>query len=206
MKLNFLQNIFKNKNTAFYKKIPKEVLNELPTKSFEGELYIVSNEEDASFAVNELKNMPVLGFDTETKPAFKKGVFHNVALLQLSSKNKAFIFQLKKTGLSKELADILSDKNIIKTGVAIRDDIKALKKLRNFTPNGFVELQKYSDDLGIEDNGLKNLSGNVLGFKISKGARLTNWDNDKLTENQQKYAATDAWVSYLIYDKLSQIN
>jgi len=206
MKFNFLQKIFKNKKVTFYEKIPKEILNNLPVKSFEGDLYLIDNEDDMQIAVNELKEMPILGFDTETKPAFKKGVFHNVALLQLSSEDKAFIFQLKKTGLSKELADILSDENIIKTGVAIRDDIKALRKLRDFTPNGFVELQKYSDDLGIEDNGLKKLSGNVLGFKISKGAKLTNWENDKLTDTQLKYAATDAWVSYHIYYKLSQLN
>jgi len=202
MKINFLYKIFKSKKVSFYKKIPKDILNNLPIKSFTENIYLINNYKDMLLAVNELKNMPILGFDTETKPAFKKGVFHNVALLQLATENKAYIFQLKKIGLPKELANILSDENIIKTGVAIRDDIKALKKLRNFTPKGFIELQKFSDNLGIEDNGLKNLSGNVLGFRISKGARLTNWENDKLTETQLKYAATDAWVSYLIYKQL----
>jgi len=206
MKFNFLKQIFNNKKLPFYKKIPTEILNNLPVKSFEGELYLINNYEDMLLAVNELKKVSVLGFDTETKPAFKKGVFHKVALLQLSTADKAFIFQLKKLGLPTELAEILSDEKIIKTGVAIRDDIKALKKLRKFIPNSFVELQKYSDELGIEDNGLKKLSGNVLGFRISKGARLTNWENEKLTNNQLKYAATDAWVSYLIYKKLSNIN
>lgn len=199
-------NLFKRKKLPFYNKIPKEILNNLPIKSFEGDLYLINNYEDMLLAVKELKKTTILGFDTETKPAFKKGVFHKVALLQLSTKDKAYIFQLKKIGLPIELANILSDEKIIKTGVAIRDDIKALKKLQNFTPKGFIELQKYSDEIGIEDNGLKKLSGNILGFRISKGARLTNWENEKLTETQLKYAATDAWVSYLIYYKLSQYN
>jgi len=189
---------------SFYKKIPKEILNQLPKKTFEGNIHVINNKEDMVLAVEELKKMPILGFDTETRPAFKKGTSYKVALLQLSNEKKAFIFQLKDMGLPIELANILSDKNIIKTGVAIRDDIKALKKLRNFDENGFVELQTYSDDKGIDDNGLKNLSGNILGFSISKSAKLTNWENKNLTEKQLNYAATDAWVSYLIYLALSE--
>jgi len=190
---------------SYYKKIPKEILNELPKKHFEGNIYLINNKEDMLLAVEELQRMPILGFDTETRPAFKKGVTHKVALLQLSSENNAYIFQLKELGLPVELANILSNKNIIKTGVAIRDDIKGLKKLRNFKENGFIELQTYSDKFGIEDNGLKNLSGNLLGFSISKGAKLTNWENEKLTSRQLNYAATDAWVSFLIYKKLASL-
>lgn len=190
---------------SFYKRIPKEILNQLPKKSFKGNIYLINNEEDMQLAINELKKMPILGFDTETRPAFKKGTSYKVALLQLSNAEKAFVFQLKDMGLPIELANILSDKSIVKTGVAIRDDIKALKKLRNFKEAGFIELQTYSDSLGIEDNGLKNLSGNLLGFSISKNAKLTNWENKSLTEKQLNYAATDAWVSYLIYKKLLEI-
>ncbi len=190
----------------FYDKIPKEILDELPVRSFEGEIYLIDNRKDLFTAVETLKNQTLLGFDTETRPVFKKGVYHKVSLLQLATEEKAYLFRLNEIGLPKELVNILSDKNIIKTGVAIKDDIKALQKLNKFIPGAFIELQKYVDEFGIEDNGLKKITGNVLGFKISKGARLTNWDNKVLSDTQLKYAATDAWVSYEIYSKLSKLN
>ena len=190
----------------FYDKIPKEILDELPVRSFEGKIYLIDSKKDIHNAVEDLKNQTLLGFDTETRPVFKKGVYHKVSLLQLATEDKAYLFRLNEIGLPKELANILSDNNIIKTGVAIKDDIKALQKLNRFIPGAFIELQKYVDEFGIEDNGLKKITGNVLGFRISKGARLTNWDNKVLTDTQLKYAATDAWVSYEIYSKLSKLN
>ncbi len=204
--MRFLEVDEKLDNLNFYNKIPKEILDELPIRSFEGKIYVIENIEDMFSAVNELKKHTLIGFDTETRPAFKKGVYHKVSLLQLSTKDQAFLFRLNEIGLPKELADLLSDNSIIKTGVAIKDDIKALQKLNRFLPAAFVELQKYVDEFGIEDNGLKKITGNVLGFRISKGARLTNWDNKLLTDLQLKYAATDAWVSYEIYSKLSALN
>lgn len=190
----------------FYKKIPKESIIKLPVKSFEGEIYLIDNKEDIHFAIEELKNQTIVGFDTETRPAFKKGEFHHVALLQLATCEKVFLFRLNKIGLTDEIINILADENIIKTGVAVRDDIKALQKLNKFNPKAFIELQKYVDDFGIEDNSLKKITGNVLGFRISKGARLSNWENNKLTTAQLKYAATDAWVSFEIYNELSKLN
>ncbi len=187
----------------FYEKIPSEILQELAVKKFEGKIYLIDNNNNINFAFNSLKKETILGFDTETKPAFKKGVYNKVSLLQLSTKNEAFLFRLNKIGLPKQIAQILADYSIIKTGVAINDDLKGLKKLRNFIPGGFIELQKYTDNFGIEDNSLKKITGNVLGFRISKGARLTNWENKTLTDIQLKYAATDAWVAYEIYKKLS---
>ncbi|MCF6365232.1 MAG: 3'-5' exonuclease domain-containing protein 2 [Bacteroidales bacterium] len=190
----------------YYNKIPKEILNELPVRSFEGEIYLIDNNKSMHKAIIDLKKQAILGFDTETRPAFKKGVFHKVSLLQLATNNRAYLFRLHETGLPPELSEILSNTNIIKTGVAIKDDIKALQKLNKFSPGAFIELQKYVDGFGIEDNGLKKITGNVLGFRISKGARLTNWDNNTLTDTQLRYAATDAWVSYEIYKKLSGLN
>ena len=190
----------------FYEKIPKDVLNELPIKSFEGDIFFIDNEQDFNKVLPFLKDAEILGFDTETRPAFKKGITYDVALLQLATSEKAFLFKLDKLRLPNQLINILEDKTVIKTGVAIRDDIKALQKLRKFTPGAFVELQTFSDKYRIEDNGLKNLSGNLLGFRISKSAKLTDWSKDVYTEAQLKYAATDAWVSYEIYQKLIALN
>ncbi|RLD49653.1 MAG: 3'-5' exonuclease domain-containing protein 2 [Bacteroidetes bacterium] len=190
----------------FYEKIPKDVLNELPIRSFEGDIFFVDNEKDFKKVLPVLKDAGILGFDTETRPAFKKGITYDVALLQLATSDKAFLFKLDKLRLPNQLINILEDKTVIKTGVAIRDDLKALQKLRKFTPGAFVELQTFSDKYKIEDNGLKNLSGNLLGFRISKSAKLTDWSKDVYTEAQLKYAATDAWVSYEIYLKLLSLN
>ncbi|MCF6183655.1 MAG: 3'-5' exonuclease domain-containing protein 2 [Bacteroidales bacterium] len=191
---------------TFFEKIPKDIINALPVRSFEGEIYFIQNNEELKRILPFLRNAEVLGFDTETRPAFKKGISYNVSLLQLATSDKAFLFKLKKLGLPEQILQILADEDIIKTGVAIRDDLKALKKIKYFTPAGFVELQTFSDEYGIEDNGLKNLTANLLNFRISKGARLSDWSNDIYTESQLRYAATDAWVSYLIYKKLLSLN
>jgi len=190
----------------FYDKIPKNVLDKLPVQSFEGEIFFISDEKSLNEIIHYLQKNDVLGFDTETRPAFKKGIIYNVSLLQLATSDKAFLFKLDKLGLPNKLVQILENKNIVKVGVAVRDDLKALRKIRKFTPNAFIELQSFSDEFGIEDNGLKKLTANLLNFRISKGARLTNWSNEVYTEVQLKYAATDAWVSYLIYEKLLSLN
>ena len=150
-----------------------------------------------------LSKQSVIGFDTETKPAFKKGVFNKVALLQLSTKKQAFLFRLNQIGLPKEISDILSNPEISKPGVAIRDDIKGLQEFENFNPRGFIELQDHAKDLGIQNFSLKKLTAIACGFRISKGQQLTNWEADELTEKQQKYAATDAWTALKIFENFS---
>ncbi len=189
-------------NNGYYTKISKEILDELPLRFFRGEIYVINNIEEAEKAVEFLKTTKILGFDTETKPVFKRGQHNDVSILQISTHDKAFIFQLNKIGLLDSIAELLEDENVVKTGVAIRDDIKALQKLNDFKPGGFVELQSFVNQYGIEDAGLKKLTGNILGFRISKKARLSNWNNENLSIEQQKYAATDAWVGFEIYAKL----
>lgn len=188
---------------SFYKQVPNEVIAELPTKTFHGEITIVDNDNTLADAINYLNNKPLLGFDTETRPSFKKGDRHQVALLQLSTNEKAFLFRLDKIGLPQNLIDILANGNITKTGVAIHDDIKALQSHTDFKPEGFIELQTYVSEFGIEDKGLKKLTCNILGFRISKKDRLSNWEDENYTDSQKEYAATDAWVSFEIYTVLS---
>jgi ribonuclease D len=187
------------------KSISKEELNELPVESFNGEIIVVDYACDISKIIPFLKKQKVLGFDNETRPTFKKGEMNEVALLQLSTSKTAFLFRLNKTKLPQELVDILSDPEIIKVGVAIKDDILALKRLSKFTPEGFVEIQDKVKDFEIENFGLKKLSGLLLGFRISKAQQTSNWEADILTEAQIKYAATDAWVSLEIYNRLCEI-
>ncbi len=184
----------------FKESITVEELVDLPLRWFEGEIVVVDNERTLRQAVDALDGELVIGFDTETKPAFKKGVFNKVALLQLSTKEKAFLIRTNLIGLPKEICEILANPNIIKPGVAIRDDIKGLQVLRKFTPGGFVELQDSAQELGIQNFSLKKLTAIACGFRISKGQQLTNWEADELTIKQQRYAATDAWTSLEIYE------
>lgn len=182
--------------------ISNEELNELPVKGFEGEIVVLDYTRDVKKVIPYLKKHKMIGFDTETKPNFAKGNKNKVALLQLATEKSAFIFRIQKMGLPKELIEILSDANITKVGVAIKDDILALKKIHPFEPAGFVEIQEKVKDFQIESFSLKKLSGLVLGFRISKAQQTSNWEADELTEAQIKYAATDAWVSLGIYKRL----
>ncbi|KAF0235518.1 MAG: ribonuclease [Prolixibacteraceae bacterium] len=188
----------------FKENITKEELTDLPLRWFEGEIVVVDNHEKLCQAVEVLLKSSVIGFDTETKPAFKKGVFNKVALLQLSVKDRAFLFRLNRLGLPAEIIKILANPNIIKPGVAINDDIKALNKIKAFSPKGFVELQDHAKSLGITDFSLKKLAAIICGFRISKGQQLSNWEAHELSEAQQIYAATDAWVALEIFENLSK--
>ncbi len=186
----------------FASAISSEELKALPLSSFTGEIIVVDDPETVPEAVEMLKGIDVLGFDTETKPAFKKGVVNGVALLQLATKDRALIFRLNKTGLPAPLVSLLSDDNVKKVGAAIRDDIKSLQKLSRLKPSGFVELQDMVKEYNITDSGLRKLAGIILGLQISKSQQVSNWGRELLTEAQLIYAATDAWVCYEIYQKL----
>lgn len=188
----------------FKESITKEELIELPLRWFEGEIVVVDNFEKLERAVEILSKAKFIGFDTETKPAFKKGVFNKVALLQLSIKDQAFLFRLNRIGLPKEICKILANPKVKKAGVAINDDIKALNKLHPFIAKGFVELQDNAKLLGITDFSLKKLTAITCGFRISKGQQLSNWEAEVLTEAQQIYAATDAWVGLEILENISK--
>jgi len=188
----------------FKENISKEELIDLPLKWFEGEIIVIDCKEKIAAAVEMLSKEPLLGFDTETKPSFKKGVINKVALLQLSTKNKAFLFQLQKIGFPEVVFRILANPEIIKTGVAIHDDIKGLQHWKNFKPAGFKDLQDHAKSLGITDFSLKKLAAITCGFRISKGQQLSNWEADVLTEAQQIYAATDAWAALEIFENFSK--
>lgn len=189
----------------YLENIDDAYLKTLPVKSFDGDIFIIDTTEKAERAGSLLNKESMLGFDTETKPSFRKGRTHPVALLQLATSEKAFLFRLNKIRLPGYLIRILEDPACMKIGVAIKDDLNSLIRLRSFAPAGFVELQDYVKNHGIADNGLKKLTANVLGFRISKRNQTSNWEQDVLTEDQLRYAATDAWTCLEIYRKLNHL-
>jgi ribonuclease D len=184
------------------KSITDEELQNLPLTCFEKEIILIDNNEQINEAFNYLNKQKILGFDTETKPAFKKGQKNGVALLQLASDEKAFLFRLNKLNLNGNIRRILSNQNITKVGVAIRDDLIALKRKSNFEPQSFIELQELVKKFGIQSFSLQKLSAIVLGVRISKSKRLSNWESETLNEAQLKYAATDAWIALEVYKSL----
>lgn len=183
----------------YQENITNEEISKLPLKAFEGEIIIVDSEDKIEEAYNYLIDREILGFDTETKPSFKKGVENMVALVQLSTLEKAYLFRLNKIGLPDKLIEIFTKEDILKVGLALSDDIRVLKKMRNFSSKSFLELQEYVKSYRINCFSLKKLSALVLGIRISKKQQVSNWELEELSEGQIKYAATDAWAAKKIY-------
>jgi ribonuclease D len=182
--------------------ITVEELAEHELSWFKGEIVLVDNLKTFYEVFPRLIGNDLLGFDTETRPTFKKGKKNAVSLIQLSTGDLACLFRINKIGIPDELVDLLSDPLVIKAGVAVHDDIRFLKGVRKFTPDGFIDLQVLVKDFGIQSSGLKKLAAIILGFRISKRQQVTDWEADRLTEAQEIYAATDAWVCHQIYKKL----
>ena len=183
--------------------ITVEELAEHELSWFKGEIVLVDNLKTFYEVFPRLLISDLLGFDTETRPTFKKGKKNSVSLIQLSTGDLACLFRINKMGIPDELADLLSDPFVIKAGVAVHDDIRFLKGVRKFNPEGFIDLQNFVKDFGIQSSGLKKLAAIVLGFRISKRQQVTDWEAEQLTEAQQVYAATDAWVCHQIFKKLT---
>ncbi|MBR4115066.1 MAG: 3'-5' exonuclease domain-containing protein 2 [Bacteroidales bacterium] len=182
--------------------LENENVDSYPTRAFDGKIRIIYNTFNIEKVAEYLSTKPMLGFDTETRPSFSKNQVNSVALLQLSDENEAFLFRINKIGIPEAIQRILSDKNILKVGVAVHDDLKGLQKIAPFSPENFVDLQTIAKQLQINAMGLRTLTPLVMGFKISKRQQLSNWENRFLSKSQQLYAATDAWVSLKIYKKL----
>jgi len=188
----------------FQVSISPEEIAALELASFPGEIVMVDAEDEVfDQAIRYLKRQKVLGFDTETRPTFSPDQHSTgTALLQLSGSGKAFLFRLKKCGLPRSLASILANPSILKVGAATLDDVRGLQKITKFAPKGFVDLQNMVGEYGIRDKSVKKMTAIILGVKISKAQQLSNWEAEKLSESQQKYAATDAWVCREMYLKL----
>jgi ribonuclease D len=191
-------------NHSLLKSVDDEYIHSLPVKAFTGNIHVIDHSSVREGLRQILQENSIMGFDTETRPSFKKGRYHKVALLQLCTQNDAFLFRLNKTQLPEFVIEILENRDIVKVGVALKDDLIGLKKIMDLEPDGFVDLQKFVKQFGIEDNGLKKLVANVLGFRISKKSQTSNWEQDTLTNEQLVYAATDAWVCHQMYEVLTK--
>ena len=188
----------------FIESIDSDRLKQLEYASFPGKIQVIDGVgADFNRAVAYLRSQKVIGFDTETRPCFSANQpRYGAALLQLSGPEKAFLFRVNKMGMHRRLCSILADEKIVKVGAAIHDDIRGLQKLNDFKAGGFVDLQRIVWEWGIRDKSVKKMAAIIMGFRISKTQQLSNWEAETLSEQQCKYAATDAWVCREMYLKL----
>lgn len=183
--------------------ISKEQLAALPAALYAGPIVVVDDPEDADRAVADLRQRGIIGFDTETRPAFRKGQLHNVALLQLYAHEVCYLFRLNKMGLPESLKSLLEDPDVKKVGLSTHDDFHNLRRQYDIQPQGFIELQNYVVSFGISDLSLTKINGILFGKRLSKSQRLSNWEAEELSLAQQAYAALDAAACVHIYEYLS---
>ncbi|RLD23005.1 MAG: 3'-5' exonuclease domain-containing protein 2 [Bacteroidetes bacterium] len=193
-----------NNQPIFQEYVSPEEVNNLPLTYYEGKIVLIQDRDKINEAVKEISEHKVLGFDTETRPTFTKGEFHHISLIQLAIPDKVFLFRINHSGFEKSLVDLMANENILKVGVGLRDDIIGLQKLHDFNQGGFKELHDYVIDLGVRNTGLRKLAAILLKIRISKGQQTSNWENPKLSYNQLRYAATDAWVCLEMYNLLDK--
>ena len=186
--------------------IDKQAVNEMPRVTFPGRIHVISAISQVRSAVNALRTAPIVGFDTETRPSFRRGERHSIALLQLSTDSDAFLFRINKTGIPQPLKQYLEDPQSIKVGLSTPDDFHQLASVCDFHPAGFIELQDHVKQYSISDMSLQKIYAILFQHKISKGQQLTNWEAPQLTDAQQAYAAIDAWACQRIYRHLRDGN
>lgn len=192
---------------TLFKHTDKNYISQLPRYAYEGKIVVVQSASEAERAVSVLQRSPILGIDTETRPAFRKGESHQVALLQVANEELCFLFRMNELGFLPCMANLLADPNVLKVGLSLKDDFRMLRlRDNNFEPAGYIDLQDYVKTMGIEDMSLQKLYANVFAHRISKSARLSNWEADVLSNSQKVYAATDAVTCIQLYKELSHLN
>ena len=188
-----------------YNKYDKRLIAALPVAQFEGRIVVILTPGETEKAVNYLLSQPLLGFDTETRPSFKRGQQHKVALLQVATNDICFLFRLHHTGLTPALVRLLEDTSVKKIGLSWHDDLIMLHKLGAFNTGAFIEIQEQIRQIGITDLSLQKIYANLFGKKISKRQQMSNWEEDILSDKQKLYAATDAWACIQIYKEVVRL-
>ena len=190
-------------NQCFSIAIDKRKVAEMPTVTFSGAITVVEQPADAAEAVRYLRQQSVVGFDTETKPNFRKGMTNRVSLIQVATEQHSFLFRINKMGLTPELKEFMECDDIVKIGLSLKDDFHMLHMIGDFEPHNFVELQEMVRKYHITDSSLQKIYAILFNELISKGQRLTNWEAAKLTGPQMIYASIDAWACLRIYKYLN---
>lgn len=183
--------------------ISKLQLAQMPQVTFPGTITVVDDAATARQAVQWLNKQKIVGFDTETRPSFRKGKVNNMALIQISTPRRCFLFRVNKMGFPAPLRDFIENDRVKKVGLSLKDDFNAMRRtMADLSPAGFIELQDYVRDFNIADASLQKVYGIIFSKRISKNQRLSNWEAPALSEAQQIYASIDAWAALRIYTHL----
>src|SRR5712691_6361005 len=174
--------------------ISREDMAKLPIRRYAGKVCVVATPQDLGEALEDLREEAVVGLDTETRPAFRKGESHLPCLVQAATARAVYLFQLRRTEVFPVLAELLSDPRIVKAGVSLADDLRALKRVFAFAEKNMLDLGLVARRSGFGQTGVRNLAGILLGFRIPKGTKTSNWAARELSAQQIAYAATDAWA------------
>jgi ribonuclease D len=185
--------------------ISREAMAQLPIGRYEGKIVVVATPAELEEARADLQTETVVGLDTETRPSFRKGESHLPALVQLATARAVYLFQLRRTETHPPLADLLGEARIIKAGISLKDDLRALKRVFAFEEKNMLDLGTVARRAGLGQTGVRNLAGILLGFRIPKGTKTSNWAARELSEGQIVYAATDAWACRELYVKFRSL-
>ena len=183
----------------FLRNISKEEVANLPIRRYEGEIFLVEDARALERAAEDIHGGRVVGFDTETRPAFRVGESHLPALAQVATARAVYLFPLQRLDCSAVLAPMLAARGIVKAGISLADDLAKLKQLISFDEDSVLDLGHVARRHGLKQTGLRNLTGLLLGTRIPKGAKTTNWAARRLSPRQIAYAATDAWACRELY-------
>jgi len=186
-------------------KISKQEISTMSHVIFDGEITVIDNDAQLEEAINDLRQHSILGIDSETRPSFRKGNIHKVALLQVSTDDHCYLFRLNKLGLASPIIALLEDENVMKVGLSLKDDFLSLRRRTQVDPKNCLDLQNVVKNFGVKDLSLQKIYANFFGKKISKSQRLSNWEADELAESQKRYASTDAWTCLKIYELLEKL-
>jgi len=188
------------------KSISREEMSELPIRRYEGSIHLVAAPADLQRAMQDIGRESVVGFDTETRPAFKRGESYLPSLVQFATADAVYLLQVQQQDYSVAMREIFSSERIIKAGVSVADDLRNLKRLFEFEARAVVDLGTVAKRHGLKQTGVRNLAGIFLGTRIPKGAKTSNWAARRLTPQQIAYAATDAWACRELYLRFRQLN
>jgi len=180
-------------------------MSELPIRRYEGSVRVVAGHPDLQHAMQDILQESVVGFDTETRPAFRPGESYLPSLVQFATATAVYLLQVQQQDFFGAMREIFSSEKIIKVGVSVTDDMRNLKRLFEFDERSVVDLGKVAERHGLKQTGVRNLAGIFLGMRIPKGAKTTNWAARRLTPHQIAYAATDAWTCRKLYLRFKEL-